>query len=114
MLNLLELEQLIAFAEFGVPLFIRGKNRIELNETGLKAVEYARSLLTAAQNACSRFRLIMLSCIRLLWNRVRPHRFGRCFHCYPHIFPNRLFPQNYLKCLQLLTMLLLVFVKLGL
>lgn len=29
MLNLLELEQLIAFAEFGVPLFIRGKNRIE-------------------------------------------------------------------------------------
>lgn len=79
MLNLLELEQLIAFAdfgtlskaaeelhisqptitrtmkcleaEFGVPLFVRGKNRIELNETGLKAVEYARSLLTAAQNA---------------------------------------------------------------
>lgn len=79
MLNLSELEQLIAFAdfgtlskaaeelhvsqptvtrtmksieeEFGVPLFIRGKNRIELNETGLKAVEYARSLLVSAQNA---------------------------------------------------------------
>ena len=78
MLNLLELEQLIAFAdfgtlskaaeelhisqptitrtmkhletEFGVPLFVRGKNKIELNETGLKAVECARSLLTAAQN----------------------------------------------------------------
>lgn len=79
MLNLLELEQLIAFAdfgtlsraagelhlsqptitrsmkhletEFGVPLFTRGKNKIELNETGLKAVEYARSLLTLAHNS---------------------------------------------------------------
>ena len=27
---------------FGVPLFIRGKNRIELNDTGNTAVEYAR------------------------------------------------------------------------
>lgn len=79
MLNLTELEQLIAFADlgtlskaaeelhisqptitrtmksietaFGVPLFIRGKNKIELNETGLQAVKYARSLLTSAQNA---------------------------------------------------------------
>ena len=78
MLDLLELEQLVAFAEFGtlskaaealhisqptitrtmqhlemefgVPLFARGKNKIELNETGLKAVEHARSLLTIAQN----------------------------------------------------------------
>lgn len=79
MLNLTELEQLVAFADlgtlskaaeelhisqptitrtmksiesaFGVPLFIRGKNKIELNETGLQAVKYARSLLTSAQNA---------------------------------------------------------------
>lgn len=79
MLNLLELEQLVAFADcgtlskaaeelhisqptitrtmknietaFGVPLFVRGKNKIELNETGKRAVEYARSLLAASQNA---------------------------------------------------------------
>lgn len=79
MLNLLELEQLVAFADwgtlskaaeelhisqptitrtmknietaFGVPLFARGKNKIELNETGKRAVEQARSLLAAAENA---------------------------------------------------------------
>lgn len=79
MLNLLELEQLITFADlgtlskaaeklyisqptitrtmknieasFGVPLFIRNKNKIELNETGVQAVEYARSLLISAENA---------------------------------------------------------------
>lgn len=69
MLDLLELEQLIAFADcgtlskaseqlhisqptltrtmkhveeaFAVPLFVRGKNKIALNETGMQAVEYA-------------------------------------------------------------------------
>ncbi|MBU5487509.1 LysR family transcriptional regulator [Clostridium sp. MSJ-8] len=79
MLNLNELEQLISFADnktlskaaeslhisqptitrtmqhieddFGVDLFIRGKNKIELNETGRKAVEYARKLLYDANNA---------------------------------------------------------------
>lgn len=79
MLDLLELEQLVAFAdcgtlskaseklhisqptltrtmkhveeEFGVPLFMRGKNRIALTETGLQAVEYARKLLTEEKNA---------------------------------------------------------------
>lgn len=79
MLNLLELEQLVAFADrgtlskaaeelhisqptitrtmqnietaFGVPLFLRNKNKIKLNETGEQAVEYARNLLASAQNA---------------------------------------------------------------
>lgn len=79
MLNLEELEQLITFSEvgtlsmaaeklhisqpsitrsmqhleeiFGVPLFIRGKNRITLNETGRKAVEQARQVLSAADAA---------------------------------------------------------------
>lgn len=76
MLNLLELEQFVAFADagtlsraseelhisqptltrtmkhveagFGVPLFIRSKNKIELNETGAQAVKYARNLLASA------------------------------------------------------------------
>ena len=79
MLDLNELEQLIAFAdtgtlskvaeafhistpsvtrsmknieeEFGVFLFHRTKNRIELNETGKVAVECARKLLEEADHA---------------------------------------------------------------
>ncbi len=78
MLDLLELEQFVAFADlgtlskaaeklhisqptitrtmkkvendFGVPLFLRGKNKIELNETGKQAAELSRSLIAAAKN----------------------------------------------------------------
>lgn len=78
MLDLNELEQLVAFADmgtlsmtaeklhisqptitrtmqhleevFGVSLFVRGKNRIMLNDTGIKAVEQARQLLSVADN----------------------------------------------------------------
>ncbi|WP_418230587.1 LysR family transcriptional regulator [Butyricicoccus sp.] len=79
MLDLLELQQFVAFADcgtlskaaeqlhisqptltrtmhhvedaFGVPLFTRGKNRIACNETGLQAVAYARKLLEDADHA---------------------------------------------------------------
>lgn len=79
MLDLNELRQLVAFADlgtlsrvaeefhistpsitrsmqhledaFGVPLFLRGKNKIELNETGTAAVEAARRLLLEAEAA---------------------------------------------------------------
>lgn len=78
MLNLIELEQFVAFADcgtlsevsqlmnisqptltrnmrhieqdFGVSLFTRQKNRLSLNETGEKAVEYARQLLKNEKN----------------------------------------------------------------
>lgn len=78
MLNLIELEQFVAFADcgtlsevsnlmnisqptltrnmqhveqnFGVSLFTRQKNRLSLNETGEKAVEYARQLLKTEKN----------------------------------------------------------------
>lgn len=84
MLNLLELEQLVAFADygtlskaaetlnisqptitrtmqhledtFGVPLFQRSKNHISLNETGKRAVEYARQLLKMEEDAVSNIR----------------------------------------------------------
>ena len=36
---------------FGVPLFHRGKNRIELTDTGKTAVEQARLLLAEAEKA---------------------------------------------------------------
>lgn len=36
---------------FGVPLFVRSKNKITLNDTGLVAVEQAKQLLLAADNA---------------------------------------------------------------
>ena len=42
--------------EFGVPLFLRGKNRIELNETGKTAVEAARKLLHEAEAAVRQVR----------------------------------------------------------
>ena len=79
MLNLNELEQFVLFAEhgtllkvseitnisqptltrsmkhvedaFGVSLFKRGKNRLELNKTGQKAIIYARQILDAEKNA---------------------------------------------------------------
>lgn len=79
MLDLNELEQLTAFADtgtlsvaaeklhisqptitrtmqhleevFGVSLFVRGKNRIMLNDTGIIAVEQARKLLSASDHA---------------------------------------------------------------
>lgn len=79
MLNLEELEQFIAFADcgtlskaadslhisqptitrsmkhlentFGVSLFTRSKNRIELNETGKKAVDYARTILDTVNSS---------------------------------------------------------------
>ena len=79
MLNLIELEQFVAFADlgtlsaaaeklhisqptltrsmrhveeaFGVALFERGKNRIALNETGKAAVGYARGILKEAETA---------------------------------------------------------------
>lgn len=82
MLNLAELEQFVAFEEygtlsrvaevlhisqptitrtmhrveeaFGVPLFERGKNKITLNETGKMAVEHAKKVLSEAENAISR------------------------------------------------------------
>lgn len=78
MLNLIELEQFVAFADcgtlsevsqrmnisqptltrnmkhverdFGVSLFTRQKNKMSLNETGKKAVEYARQLLKNEEN----------------------------------------------------------------
>ena len=84
MVDLYELRQLVAFADlgtlsrvgeefhlstpsvtrsmqhleeyFGVPLFIRGKNRIQLNETGQLAVEYARKLLRETEQAVQQVR----------------------------------------------------------
>lgn len=86
MLDLYELEQLTAFADlgtlsrvaeefhistpsvtramqsledsFGVPLFTRGKNRIELNGNGQAAVELGRKLLREAEDAVSRVRML--------------------------------------------------------
>ena len=43
-------------AAFGVPLFTRGKNKIELNETGKVAAEQAQNLLCEAEQAIARVR----------------------------------------------------------
>ena len=84
MINLYELSQLVAFADLGtlsrvaeayhistpsvtrsmqhleddfaVPLFTRGKNKIELNATGKVTVEYARKLLQEAEQTMQQVR----------------------------------------------------------
>ena len=84
MIDLYELRQLVAFADlgtlsrvaeefhistpsvtrslqhledaFGVPLFTRGKNKIELNDTGNTAVDHARKLLREAEQAVQQVR----------------------------------------------------------
>lgn len=108
MLDLQALEQLVAFAErgtlsrvaedfhvstpsitrtmqhleqeLGVPLFIRGKNRIELNETGKIAVAHARKLLQEADQMVQQVRafaarqrtIIVKSCAPApLWELLR-------------------------------------------
>ena len=51
---------------FGVPLFHRGKNRIELTDTGEVAVEQARSLLSEAEKAVE---TVPVSYTHLKWPR---------------------------------------------
>ncbi len=86
MLNLYELKQLVAFSDlgtlsrvaeefhistpsvtramqsledsFGVSLFTRGKNKIELNENGQAAVESARKLLQETEDMVRRIQMI--------------------------------------------------------
>lgn len=108
MVDLYELSQLVAFAELGtlsrvaeefhistpsvtrsmqhledtfsVPLFVRGKNRIELNETGKTAVEAARKLLREAEQTIQQVRdfdqrqrtIVVKSCAPApLWELLR-------------------------------------------
>lgn len=108
MLDLYELQQLVAFGElgtlskvaekfhvstpsitramqhveaaFGVPLFIRGKNKIALNETGQMAVECGRRLLQEAAQTVSDVRafdtrrrtIVVRSCAPApLWELLR-------------------------------------------
>ena len=65
---------------FGVPLFTRGKNRIELNETGKLAVAAARKLLQEAELAVAQVRafdqrqrtIVVKSCAPApLWTLLR-------------------------------------------
>lgn len=65
---------------FGVPLFHRGKNRIELNETGKVAAEYARKLLEDAEHTVAEVRafdtrqktIVIKSCAPApLWELLR-------------------------------------------
>ena len=75
---------------FGVPLFHRGKNRIELTATGKVAVEQARSLTYAF------FIAICLSSINatLPFIPALPYLYGHyCLNCHAD-FLIILFPQN--------------------
>ena len=65
---------------FGVPLFRRGTNRIELNDTGRRAVSHAQKLLGAAEDAVRQVRaydqrqrtIVVKSCAPApLWELLR-------------------------------------------
>lgn len=100
MLDLYEVKQLVTFAElgtlskvaeefhvstpsitrsmqhleddFGVPLFIRGKNKIELSETGKMAVEYGRKLLREAEQAVDQVRAFDERCRTIMIKSCAP------------------------------------------
>lgn len=79
---------------FGVPLFHRGKNRIELTDTGEVAVEQARSLLSEAEKRLRPYRHLNAISIRLPFIPVLPYLYGHyCLNCHTDSLII-LFPQN--------------------
>lgn len=117
MLNLYELEQLAAFArygtlskaaeelhisqptltrtmhhleeEFGVSLFVHGKNRLSLNETGMKAVEYASTLLSDAEDAVVQVRRFDQSLHTILVESCTPAPLWSLFPALSEQFPDK-------------------------
>ena len=116
MLNLLELEQLAAFAdcetlskaaeklnisqptitrtmqhledEFGVPLFERTKNHIALNETGWKAVVHAKQLLKDAREAVEDVRAFDRSLHTITVSSCAPAPLWRLLPALSDAFPD--------------------------
>ena len=62
---------------YGVPLFTRGKNRIELNDTGRLAVEHARKLLRDAEEAVQQIRAFDRRQLQTLTDLLRRYA-GEC------------------------------------
>ena len=117
MLNLEELEQLVAFADcgtlsraaeslhisqptitrtmqsleaaFGVGLFMRSKNRIQLNETGEVAVENARALLRNADNVLHAVRAFDKSRNTVLVESCAPAPLWECLPVLSQKFPTK-------------------------
>ena len=116
MLNLLELEQLVAFADwgrlskaaenlnisqptitrtmqhleysFGVSLFSRSKNHIALNETGWKAVEYARQLLKMEEDAVKNVRAFAKSLRTITVSSCAPAPLWYLLPALSSVFPD--------------------------
>ncbi|OUP86085.1 hypothetical protein B5F07_01905 [Lachnoclostridium sp. An169] len=116
MLNLLELEQLAAFAdcgtlskaaeklnisqptitrtmqhledEFGAPLFERTKNHIALNETGWKAVVHAKQLLKDAREAVEDVRAFDRSLHTITVSSCAPAPLWRLLPALSDAFPD--------------------------
>ncbi len=115
-MNLLELEQLAAFAEygtlskaaeklnisqptitrtmqhledeFGVPLFERSRNHISLNETGRRAVGYAGQLLEAAEKAVEDVRAFDRSLHTITVSSCAPAPLWRLLPALSEVFPD--------------------------
>ena len=80
---------------FGVPLFHRGKNRIELTDTGKVAVEQARSLLTEAEKAIQTVQTFEHNQHMITIHSCAPAPYGHCYRSALENFQIILFPQNW-------------------
>lgn len=79
---------------FGVPLFHRGKNRIELTDTGEVAVEQARSLLSEAEKAVETVQTFERNQHTITIHSWLPYLYGHyCLNCHADSLII-LFPQN--------------------
>ncbi|MCD8086267.1 MAG: LysR family transcriptional regulator [Clostridiales bacterium] len=117
MLNLYELEQLATFARcgtlsrtaeelhisqptltrtmqhleeaFGVPLFVHGKNRLALNDTGRKAVDCANALLSEAERAVLQVRQFDARLRTILVESCAPAPLWSLLPALSELFPDR-------------------------
>lgn len=120
MLNLLELEQLVAFADwgtlskaaeelhisqptitrtmknietaFGVPLFARGKNKIELNETGNEPWNRPEACLPPPKTPYCKCSPATQGCTPFLQSPAPLLPSGLCCPCSPPLSQKRQFP----------------------
>lgn len=74
---------------FGAPLFVRGKNRLELTETGKLAAEYSRRLLREADDAVSRVRAFEARRRTIVVRSCAPAPLWELLHLLSEAYPER-------------------------
>ena len=68
--------------DLGVPLFVRRKNKLELNENGQYVLTLAKELLSDAQEFTKKVQSFDRRTARSLWGYVRPPLAGSSRRCW--------------------------------